>query len=277
MGHGQNLEGNRRIEKSNKHCWPIAGLVSQEQGGKVCFTDVADLLPLLAVGILGELECVVAVTVVTGVIGALLQRLLSDGLCAPVLLDGGLAPFGVRLVKYVRLPLPADISAAVPPGASSAAAPRKLKRPSASPAATPTPSHWSPASRRIAPSTPGWRSGPGSGWRWSPAAAATSPPPHGVTVVIAVIWVVVATSIIVVIVTVVIVIVILVTVVIRGIGVGPPSATATTTTRGRHARGRVVVILIIPAQVETENFSSSTVKLFTAVMAVCKSVSDSRV
>lgn len=257
VGHGQNLQGDWRIEKSNKHCWPITGLVSQEEDdGKVCldacFTDVAHLLPLLAVGILGELERVVAVTVVTGVIGALLQGLLSDGLRAPVLLVGGLAPFGVRLVKYVSLSLPADITAAVPPGASSATAPRRLEGSATPSAATPTRSHGSPTSWKIAATAASRRGGTGSGRRWSPSTATAATPPHAVAIVVAVIRVIVATSVVVVVVTIVIVIVILITIVIGRIGVGSSSSTATATSRGRHARGRVVVILIIPAQVDTD-------------------------
>ena len=214
------------------------------------------LLPLLPIRILGKLQVVITVTIVTRVVAPLLKGLLGDGLRPPVLLVGGLAVLGVGLVEDIRLPLATYVAPAVAPGPPSATpSPLGREGPPSAPAPASGGAHGCSSGCVATPAAAGWRPAC-SGRGWAASAGAVSPGPHGVAVVVTVVRVVVTTAVVMVVVPVVVVIVIIVPVVVRGVGVASPPTTAPPTPRGRHTGWGVVVVVIIPVHPHTHTHTT---------------------
>ncbi|KAG7257016.1 hypothetical protein CRUP_028920 [Coryphaenoides rupestris] len=162
------------------------------------------LLPLLPKTILVELQVVRLVTIATRVV----QRLLGDGLRAPVL-TVGLPPLGLWLAGAVSLALPAHISSSPPPVSTTTtypSAPSRLDSSSRSPRSSagtasssaaassalgkPGPAPGSAAAAG-APAAPGGRASPGA-----PPPAAPPATAGRLEVIVAVVGVLVAAAVV---------------------------------------------------------------------------------
>lgn len=205
------------------------------------------LLPLLPIRILWKLHGVITVTIVTGIVGPLLQGLLGDGLGPPVLLVVGLAALGVRLVKHVCLPLSAHVAATIAPGPARTTAPLWLERGSPPSSATPWTTKRGP-SLGVASTTSCRRCPTGPGWRRTPPVRTSATAPHAVNIIIAVVRVFVAPTVVMIVVAIVVVVVVFVSIVIWRICITPSATTAPSSSWRGHARRWVVVVVIIPAE-----------------------------
>lgn len=202
------------------------------------------LLPLLPKRILIKF---LVVRFVTGIVTRMittLERLLSNGLRAPVLIIG-LATLGIWLVVPVSFALSSYISTAATPRTTYPSSPSRLH---ASSCASPATACSRPAALgEVCPPSGCPRAAASSGRGGSaPRAPAAAPPSaRGLEVVIPVVGVVIATAVVVIVIAVVI-IVVLVTVIVRGVGVAAPVATSAPASARRRGRGSVVVIVVIP-------------------------------
>lgn len=234
----------------------------------VCYERSTGLLPLLAKRILIKLLVVGFVTrIVSGMVPAL-QRLLSDGLRAPVLIIG-LAPLGLWLVVPVSFALSSYISTAATPSTTYPSSPSGRQ---ASSGAAPAAPRSGPAPLGEA-GPPSGRPSASSGRRrgCAPGAPAAAPPAQGLEVIVAVVGVVVAAAVVVVIVAVVVVVVLVAAVVVGGVrGVAAPvAASAPASAWRRHVGGRgVVVIVVVPG----EEQEGATLKPFNAAFIRLKTV-----
>lgn len=177
-----------------------------------------------------------------------LERLLSNGLRAPVLIIG-LATLGIWLVVPISFALSSYISTAATPSTTYPSSPSRLHASSHAPPAT----AWSATLGEVGPASGCPGATASSGWRGSaPGTSVATPPPcRGLEVVVPVVRVVVASAVVVIVIAVV-VIVVLIRVVVRGVCVAAPVATsAPASGRRRHVgRGRVVIIVIKPEECE---------------------------
>lgn len=179
-----------------------------------------------------------------------LERLLSNGLRAPVLIIG-LATLGIWLVVPISFALSSYISTAATPSTTYPSSPSRLHASSHAPPAT----AWSGSATlgEVGPASGCPGATASSGWRGSaPGTSVATPPPcRGLEVVVPVVRVVVASAVVVIVIAVV-VIVVLIRVVVRGVCVAAPVATsAPASGRRRHVgRGRVVIIVIKPEECE---------------------------
>lgn len=226
----------QKKKKKNKHVF--------------CYQSPTRLLPLLPKRILIKF---LVVRFVTGIVTRMittLERLLSNGLRAPVLIIG-LATLGIWLVVPISFALSSYISTAATPRTTYPSSPSRLHASSCAPPASPA---WSagPAAATLgevgpAPGCPG--ASASSGRRGSAPCAPVAAPPsaRGLEVIVPVIGVVVATAVVVIVVAIVI-IVVLIAIVVRGVRVAAPvAASAPASDWRRHVgRGRVVVIVVIP-------------------------------
>lgn len=223
---------NKKTKTKNKHVF--------------CYQSPTGLLPLLPKRILIKF---LVVRFVTGIVTRMittLERLLSNGLRAPVLIIG-LATLGIWLVVPISFALSSYISTAATPRTTYPSSPSRLHASSCAPPAA----AWSgPATLGEvgpAPGCPGAATSSGRRGSAPCAPVATPPSARGLEVIVPVIGVVVATAVVVIVIAVVI-IVVLIAIVVWGVRVAAPVATsASTSDRRRHVgRGRVVVIVIIP-------------------------------
>lgn len=204
------------------------------------------LLPLLPIRILWKLHGVITVTIVTGIVGPLLQRLLGDGLGPPILLVVGLAALGVWLVKHVRLPLSTDVSTTIAPGPTRTTASLWLER-SSPPSSTPP---WTTTKGRpslgIAPTAScGWCAARPTGRRPPPAwTSATAP--HAVHIFIAVVRVFIATTVVMIVVAIVVIIIVFISIVIWWIGIAPSATSPPASAWRWHTWRWVIVVVVIP-------------------------------
>lgn len=209
------------------------------------------LLPLLPKRILIKF---LVVRFVTGIVTRMittLERLLSNGLRAPVLIIG-LATLGIWLVVPISFALSSYISTAATPCTTYPSSPSQLHASSC--AAPATTWSWPAALREVCSPSGCPRAATSSGRGGSaPCAPAPAPPPAwGLEVIVPIVGVIVATAVVVIVIAVVIVVV-LVTVVVRRVGVAAsvPSSTPISAGRGHVGRGRVVVIVIVPDESKT--------------------------
>lgn len=186
-----------------------------------------------------------------------LERLLGNGLRAPVLITG-LATLGIWLVVPVSFALSSHIATAAAASTTYPSSSSRLHHGSSASAGAPATGRSrsaalgeaGPPSGRPGPAAP---SGRGRAPARSPAAA--PPPRRGLEVVVAVVGVVVAAPVGVIVIAVV-VIVVLVGVVVRGVGVASPATPSAPAPDGRrHVWRRVVVIIVIPEGEQREDVS----------------------
>lgn len=208
------------------------------------------LLPLLPIRILWKLHVVITVTIVTRIVGPLLQGLLGDGLGPPVLLVVGLAALGVRLVEHVSLPFPTDVTAAVALYPARTAAPLRLER-DAPPSSTTPRTAEGQTSLGIAATATWRRSSTGSGGRRPPPAGTRTTAPHAVHIIITIIRVFVSSTVIVIVVTIVVVIVIFISIIVWWISVTPSTTTTSASAWRGHTWRWIIVVIVIPAKSST--------------------------
>lgn len=208
------------------------------------------LLPLLPKRILIKFLVVGFVTGIVTRMVTTLERLLSNGLRAPVLIIG-LATLGIWLVVPISFALSSYISTAATPSTTYPSSPSRLHASSRAPSAAAR--SGSAPLGEVGPSSGYAGTAATSGRRGSASGASAAPPPprRGLEVVVPVVRVVIAATVVVIVIAVVI-IVVLVRVVVGGVRVAAPVAASTPAPdRRRHVRRRgVVVIVIVPGGCE---------------------------
>lgn len=251
-----NSSWRRKNKKAIKKLWPISCFFFVFFLTIISFRCrfakylLVHLLPLLPIRILWKLHVVITVTIVTRVVGPLLQRLLGDGLGPPVLLVVGLAALGVRLVKHICLPFPADVTSTVALNSTGTAAPLWLEW-DAPPSSTTPGTAEGQTSLGIATPATWWWSSPSSGWGRPPPAGTSATAPHAVHVIITIIRVFISSTVIVIVVTIVIVIVVFVSIIVWRVSITPSTPTPSAPAWWGHTWRRVIIVIVIPGERRT--------------------------
>lgn len=250
-----NSSWRRKNKKAIKKLWPISCffcffLTIISFRCRFAKYLLVHLLPLLPIRILWKLHVVITVTIVTRVVGPLLQRLLGDGLGPPVLLVVGLAALGVRLVKHICLPFPADVTSAVALNSTGTAAPLWLEW-DAPPSSTTPGTAEGQTSLGIATPATWWWSSPSSGWGRPPPAGTSATAPHAVHVIITIIRVFISSTVVVIVVTIVIVIVVFISIIVWRVSITPSTPTPSAPAWWGHTWRRVIIVIVIPGERRT--------------------------